>query len=223
MVLAAAVAQGFARAEGVGLPERSEPEGPQGAERGPPTIATAFASAGFLLPRRACGLPFLHWVPSDHPALRFVEVPEHFGIERVAFRLDVGGDFLDGRLGHPPTRARARCERGFSFLFIGGIRGEGFSFLFSSVQRPVDNFQQPDDLVKPLDDLVHLLFPVECFPIPHVAVHRGHALNRRLPLHFRFFGGGETSRPHKTRAEADFADFRFFALIRKSDPPRGDP
>ena len=29
-------ATGFARAAGVGLPERSEPEGPQGAERVPP-------------------------------------------------------------------------------------------------------------------------------------------------------------------------------------------
>ena len=32
--LAAADATGFARAAGVGLPERSEPEGPQGAARG---------------------------------------------------------------------------------------------------------------------------------------------------------------------------------------------
>ena len=35
----ATAATGFDRAVGVGSPERSEPEGPQGAERGPPDVA----------------------------------------------------------------------------------------------------------------------------------------------------------------------------------------
>ena len=37
---------GFAHAVGVGLPEQSEPEGPQGAARGPPNVAPVDASCG---------------------------------------------------------------------------------------------------------------------------------------------------------------------------------
>ena len=50
-------ATGFARAVGVGLPERSEPEGPQGAERGPPVVGYAvlrFVTALIDTERRMC-------------------------------------------------------------------------------------------------------------------------------------------------------------------------
>ena len=45
---------GFARAVGVGLPERSEPEGPQGVERDPPMIAQMLCEMGKSGGTRSC-------------------------------------------------------------------------------------------------------------------------------------------------------------------------
>ena len=103
-----------------------------------------------------------------------------------------------------PSRARAYCVcfSPFSFKGVWGI-------------FPLSSFSLRSSLMISSSRVMisFILFPVECFPIPRVVAHRGHALNRRLPLHFRFLHGPEAPNPHKKKAEAVLHDFRFTSAL----------